>query len=465
MHNTSPNVLFLTTDQQRFDCIGVNSDGFVQTPNLDALAHDGANLLKFYVNNPVCMPSRASLLTGKYPRNHGVTTNGIVLDESIQNIAHVLGANGYVTGNLGKLHFLPHSGRDHTTPHPKYGFDVMVNADEPGCYPDAYIQWIRKIAPEMEEKVRVPIPGVEERGGFDRWIFEAPEELSYSAWVADQTIEFIDSNSTQPWFAIAGFYLPHAPCNPTQRWHDLYKDVDIPAPLLFEKELDDKPNVFRKIANSSAPANESDWEDFRRYYYASCSMVDFHCGRVIEHLRSIGHLDNTLIVFYSDHGEMAGDHRMMGKHQTNYTSVLHVPAIIRYPAQVPAGSQITTTMEAVDLMPTILEAIGAEIPSSVDGTSRWLTVRGLESSGSESVLVEFATPEGQSVKTIFTNRYKYWINELGEEVLFDLSRDPNEFINSASDPVYESALHTMRALLIAKLLNTEDRSRERIAPY
>ena len=156
MADARPNILFLTTDQQRFDCLGVNSDGFVQTPNLDRLAREGANLLRFYVNNPVCMPSRASLLTGKYPRNHGVTCNGIPLAESIPNIAHALGSAGYVTGNLGKLHFLPHSGRDYDLPHPDYGFHVVVNADEPGCYPDAYIQWIRKVAPETEAKVRVP---------------------------------------------------------------------------------------------------------------------------------------------------------------------------------------------------------------------------------------------------------------------------------------------------------------------
>jgi arylsulfatase A-like enzyme len=211
MPSSRPNILFLTTDQQRFDCLGINSNGFVQTPNLDALAREGANLLRFYVNNPLCMPSRASLLTGKYPRNHSVTCNGIPLSESIPNIAHALGAAGYVTGNLGKLHFLPHSGRDYTEPHPDYGFHVVVNADEPGCYPDAYIQWIRSVAPEMEEKVRVPTPGVEPRGSFDRWIFDAPEELSYSAWVADETIKFIDSNPDRPWFAIAGLYLPHAP--------------------------------------------------------------------------------------------------------------------------------------------------------------------------------------------------------------------------------------------------------------
>ncbi len=465
MADARPNILFLTTDQQRFDCLGVNSDGFVQTPNLDRLAREGANLLRFYVNNPVCMPSRASLLTGKYPRNHGVTCNGIPLAESIPNIAHALGSAGYVTGNLGKLHFLPHSGRDYDLPHPDYGFHVVVNADEPGCYPDAYIQWIRKVAPETEAKVRVPNPLTEPRGSFDRWVFDAPEELSYSAWVADETIRFIDSNPDRPWFAIAGLYLPHAPCNPTRRWFDLYKDVDIPKPLLREGELDDKPRVFRDLAARFVPEDEGTWEDFRRYYYASCSMIDHHCGRVIEHLRASGQLDNTLVVFYSDHGEMAGDHWMMAKHQSNYESVIHVPAIVRHPATVPAGSEVAAVIEGVDLMPTVLDAVGADIPRSVDGESRWAAVTGSGEAGSEGVLVEYATPEGESSKTLLTATHKYWVNEQGEEALFDRRNDPDEFVNRAGDPACVADLQDMRNRLLLKLINTDNRSPDRIAPY
>ncbi len=465
MPDPKPNILFLTTDQQRFDCLGVNSDGFVQTPNLDRLAGEGANLLRFYVNNPVCMPSRASLLTGKYPRNHGVTCNGIPLAESIPNIAHALGEAGYVTGNLGKLHFLPHSGRNYDVPHPDYGFHVMVNADEPGCYPDAYIQWIRKVAPEMEAKVRVPNPVTEGRNMFDHWVFDAPEELSYSAWVADETIKFIESNPDRPWFAIAGLYLPHTPCNPSQQWFDLYKDADIPAPLLREGELDDKPAVFREMAALYAEGDKAKWEDFRRYYYASCSMIDHHCGRVIEHLRASGQLDNTLVVFYSDHGEMAGDHRLMGKHQTNYESVIHVPAIVRHPATVPAGSQVEAVIEAVDLMPTVLDAVGADIPRSVDGESRWAAVINSDDAGSDAILLEFATPEGESTKTLRTATHKYWVNEQGEEALFDLLDDPDEFVNRAGDPAALGDLQEMRGRLLQKLINTEDRTRTRTGPY
>src|SRR5262249_22254236 len=161
------NILFLTTDQQRFDGLGINSGGRVQTPRLDALAREGANLQGFYVNSPVCGPNRACLLTGRYPQNHGLRVNGIVLSESEATLAHALRGAGYVAAHLASLPFRPPSVRDHTPPHPRYGFDVATISAEPGCYPDPYIQWIRHVAPEMEAKVRVPIPNIEPRGPLD----------------------------------------------------------------------------------------------------------------------------------------------------------------------------------------------------------------------------------------------------------------------------------------------------------
>ncbi len=470
--NNLPNILFLTTDQQRFDALGSNSEGRVLTPNLDRLVSEGTNFTRFYVNHPVCMPSRASFLTGRYPSHHGVTTNGIPLPETETTIAHVLSKAGYRTGNLGKLHFIPHSGRDYSQPHPPYGFDVHVNADEPGCYPDAYIKWIRETAPEMESKVRVPDPAKEQRGSFDRWVFEAPDELSYSAWVANETINFIDSSTDKPWFAIAGFYLPHAPCNPTQRWLDLYDESPIGPPLQAERELDDKPDYFKDVADVSQPENEKDWLDFRRYYFASCSMVDHYCGLIVQHLREQGILDNTIVVFYSDHGEAAGDHFMMAKHPTNYESIVKVPAFIRYPRAVPSNTSVESLFESVDLFPTIMEAAELQPPDWVDGVSQWSTIQGSSDYKKECVLIEHHEPKSDfawktetAVRTIVTEKYKYWVNNHGHEVLFDLQKDPDEFINFASHPSHFPLLNEARLLLLNKLMNTFDSRHKKIAPY
>ena len=477
-----PNVLFLTSDQQRFDCLGVNSDGYVQTPNIDRLATEGVNLTGAYVNNPVCMPSRATLLTGRYPRNHGVTSNGFTLSPDEVSIAALLSAAGYRTGNLGKLHFLPHSSRDYDRAHPAYGFDVHVNADEPGCYPDDYIRWIRQVAPGMEEKVGVPHPITGDRATNLYWDFDAPEELSYSAWVADQTISFIDGAGEKPWFAIAGFYLPHSPCNPLPGYVDLYPRETVPPPDVVPGELDDKPEAIRRIAESLLPDDEETIMQFRRYYYASCSMVDHHCGRIVEHLRQRGQLENTIVVYYSDHGEACGDNFTMAKHQAHYDSCLHVPMVWRWPQSIPAGSRFDGFFEGVDLVPTLLSALNLAVPDRVDGSSLWEQICGADGDGKDSVLVEYFDPGnarvqtevpgrsryflgGSSVLTLISADYKYWINADGEEILYDRVNDPGEHVNLAGCSQYAAALAQMRKALLVKLTSTYDRRHRKHALY
>lgn len=476
-----PNILFLTTDQQRFDCLGVNSGGYVKTPNIDRLAAEGVNLTGAFVNNPVCMPSRATLLTGRYPRNHGVTSNGFTLPEDEVSIAEILSQAGYRTGNLGKLHFLPHSNRDYDRAHPAYGFDVHVNADEPGCYPDDYIRWIRRVAPGMEEKVGVPHPITGDRNIL-YWDFDAPEELSYSAWVADQTIGFIDGSGETPWFAIAGFYLPHSPCNPLPKYLDLYPRDSVPPPDVIPGELDDKPTTVRRIAEAVLPEDEETVMQFRRYYYASCSMIDHHCGRILEHLRQTGQLDNTLVVFYSDHGDACGDNFTMAKHEAHYDSCLRVPMVWRWPARIPAGSSFEGFFEGVDLFPTLLAALGLQVPDRVDGSSLWEQLTGLGGGGKESVLVEYFNPGndlvqteisrhtryyqgGSSVLTLINSDYKYWINDEGEEILYDRAEDPGEHVNLACSPGHAVQLARMRKALLQKLATTYDRRHRKLALY
>ena len=476
-----PNVLFLTTDQQRFDCLGVNSAGYVKTPNIDRLAGEGVNLTGAFVNNPVCMPSRATLLTGRYPRNHGVTSNGFTLSQDEVTIAELLSSAGYRTGNLGKLHFLPHSSRDYDRAHPAYGFDVHVNADEPGCYPDDYIRWIRRVAPGMEEKVGVPHPITGNRADNLYWDFEAPEELSYSAWVADQTIEFIDGAGEGPWFAVAGFYLPHSPCNPMPKYVELYPREGIPPPDVIPGELDDKPEEVRRIAETLLPEDEETVMQFRRYYYASCSMIDHHCGRIVDHLRRSGTLENTIVVFYSDHGDACGDNFTMAKHQAHYDSCLHVPMVWRWPKELPAGGRFEGFFEGVDLVPTLLDALGLQVPVRIDGTSLWGQLRD-GGAGKESVLVEYFDPGnaqvrtevpervryalgGSSVLTLINRDYKYWVNAQGEEILYDRGEDPGEHVNLASCGEHAAALAGMRKALLQKLASTYDRRHRKLALY
>jgi SpoVK/Ycf46/Vps4 family AAA+-type ATPase len=152
-HSQSPNVLFLHTDQQRYSALGCAGNDVIDTPNLDRLAEDGVRFSDAYVQSPVCMPSRASYMTGRYPSELAIFNNGSPLPQTVRTLPGYVGNRGYTTANIGKLHFLNHSSRDHTHPHPPYGFDHLEISDEPGCYPDAYRAWVKKHAPERLDDV------------------------------------------------------------------------------------------------------------------------------------------------------------------------------------------------------------------------------------------------------------------------------------------------------------------------
>ena len=141
MSMTRPNILILYTDQQRWDALGANGNTNIKTPNLDRLANEGVNFDRYFVQNPVCMPSRVSFLTSQYCSQSGIYQNGVRVPDETPTLATYLSNYGYTCANVGKLHFLPHANRDHSDPHPAYGFHHLAISDEPGCYEDAYRAW------------------------------------------------------------------------------------------------------------------------------------------------------------------------------------------------------------------------------------------------------------------------------------------------------------------------------------
>ena len=149
MTNKRPNILLLMTDQQRWDAVGANGNPEIKTPHLDRMASQGASFDHFFVQNPVCMPSRVSMLTGQYCSTLRIFQNGAPVPEDTVTLPMLLGNYGYRSANIGKLHFLPHADRDHRDVHPPYGFDHLEISDEPGCYEDAYRAWVRKTAPDQ----------------------------------------------------------------------------------------------------------------------------------------------------------------------------------------------------------------------------------------------------------------------------------------------------------------------------
>ena len=372
-----PNIVILHTDQQRFDTIAAAGNTAMHTPNLDRLAASGALLERFYVQAPVCMPSRASMMAGRYPNATTVTCNGVRMPEDIRCIQHMLGDAGYFSGVIGKLHFLPHSARDHREPHPRYGFDHLQICDEPGCYRDAYREWVREQDPSQLDAincglpparaqweqmmghagtVRAPVP----RAGFMPQVFEGRDRLTNACFVADRSAQFIRERAGRPFFLWAGFYHPHSPLIPPQWALDLYDLDEIPLPP-------GDPGIT--YPGEDRVLSDTEVREIRRAYYAMVTDVDRGVGVVLDELEARGLAGNTVVVFTSDHGDFMGDRGKFGKGAPGNDCITRVPCLVRYPGQIEPGTRVSGLMEATDLAPTLLEYAGVVGEPSLQGRS------------------------------------------------------------------------------------------------
>ncbi len=504
-----PNVLLLYTDQQRWDTIHYGGTGpypgnpHIQTPNLDRLAREGALMANAFCNNPVCMPSRQSMLSGQYPSTLGCTTNGIEMREGVWTLPKILNSYGYHTANIGKLHFKNHSNRDHREPHPRYGFDTLIVSDEPGCYDDAYIKWVEAHDPSAVEACRVSTPPAWEgvpvekhpRNTHEPYVFEGPEALTHTAFVAEETLSFLRRHDRrQPFFAIAGFYAPHPPLNPPPRFVEMYDPATLPLPTRDAEEAE--------VPWHGMDLTDEHWRTIKAYYYALVSHVDDQVGRILDYLDESGLRDDTLIVFTSDHGEHLGDHGLIQKGPPGLGSCAHVPLVVAAPRSValPGGADLDVEagervfpgrvlpgrvfphlIEAVDLAPTILDYCGVQAPPFFQGRSFRALLNGREDDyrPRPSAYIEFKDPFRSSWKTVRTHDYTYSLytegrnadparatfSEATGELLFDLRVDPNETRNVAGDPDHAEALHALRAELLRRWFTVENQYPLRTGKY
>ncbi|TVR46295.1 MAG: hypothetical protein EA425_17325 [Puniceicoccaceae bacterium] len=456
-----PSILFLFTDQQRWDTLGAAGFPHMRTPHLDRLAAEGVRFTHAFCNNPVCMPSRQSLFTGQYPSAVDCTTNGIELPEDRFTVAHLLQRAGYRTANLGKLHFKNHSSRDHREPHPQYGFDHIEISDEPGCYEDAYLAWVRSVAPEAVEDCRCSSPPVcvgprvvkAPRETDEPHVFAGPEGLTHSAFVAERTMEAIRRRGAEPFFIVAGFYAPHCPLNPPARFLEAYDPAELPPP-----QVEDDPRGL-PWEKSIRRHGEAKWREIRRHYYALVSHVDDQIGRILDCVEEEGLAEETLVVFASDHGEHLGDHGLIQKGPPGLDSCIRVPLILRHPGRLPAGAVREDLAELVDLAPTFAEAAGVQAPPSFQGKSLYRDTE------REAVFVEHREPGGAAWKTIRSRSAKYCRNNYGRELLYDLQEDPAELRDRSADPAAAGLKQELRERLLAKWFEVERPPNVRTGAY
>lgn len=467
------NVVVFCTDQQRADSLGCMGNAFARTPNLDRLAREGTLYARHYAVNPVCMPSRAAFITGRYPQANGVIDNGIHLPARELTLPEVLRRHGYRTAAFGKLHFQTfkpyegdvsfessarwRSGELDGWTGPYYGFqhvELTVGHGE-GCH-GAYGRWREQAFPGLEL-------GYERRQGergypqFACWKSSLPLEAHHSTWVADRAIDYLAACGEQPFFMFVSFPDPHHPFTPPAPYHSLFAGVTFPEPHAVEGENETKPKPYRDAMTGDPfptdggarfhPDLAGDaYQQIVAHTHGMNALIDDAVGRVVAHLEAQGLRENTILVFTSDHGDFLGDHFLLNKGQLPCRSLLHIPLIIADAAAQPGI--VDAVCSNVDVMPTLLTRCGIAVPEGVQGVV-------LPGPG-EQARRGYAFEAGWSKASKEYHHYSLYTQDwrlsvfpnLRDGELYDLRQDPFEHCNLYHDPGYR----TVRNELTAELL-------------
>ena len=421
-----PNILLITPDQMRFDAMGCAGNPVVKTPNLDKLAEGGVLFSNAFAQNAVCQPSRASIITGQYPHAHGVRDNCFKLSPSIQTLPGLLSGAGNRTVAVGKMHFEPFDAL--------YGFESRrIAEDKSGGYDDHYRRYLtekglRHLSPDVMWKERT----MEALVGMTSPL---SEEDYIDSWCGRETIEEIRKKDRRPFFIWTGFPSPHVPTDPPKPWADMYPEDEIEEPPVHPEEWESKPPEMKQGVYVEAEQRRR----FIAHYYAMVSLIDRWVGEIVDCLQETGQYDNTLIIFSTDHGDYAGWHGKIAKGVCLYEDLIHIPFIVHWPGGLGAGSESIALVELVDILPTILDYAGVDIPWGIQGFS----LRPILEKEKASIR-DFAFAEYFYQKAIRTQDWKliyYAGKPYGE--LFDMREDPHELRNVLALPRYRDTVRQL----------------------
>ena len=346
-----PNILLLMTDQQRFDTINAAGYDFMHTPNLDRLAQDGCLYRYAYTPDPICLAARHNVLTGLPARYHGFPDNvhSSVTLQDLPTLPRILSDSGYDTRAIGKMHFRP--ARRHN------GFLNMELMEElPNTREeDEYATYLKHVG----------LGHIQNIHGVRNLLYRhpqrslIPDEHHGTKWVADRSIDYIKSNNgRQPFFLWTSWIAPHPPFDVTDRFAELYKDADLPNPRVSKTPL---AALTQENAMLGDIPDARYLRRMREVYYAAISMVDEQVGRILDALEEIDQLENTLIIFTSDHGEFLGDYGLYQKWNP-YACCARVPFIARYPKGFAPGTVVDDFVDLNDILPTVLDIAELEYP-------------------------------------------------------------------------------------------------------
>lgn len=477
-----PNILLITSDQQHYSTLGAVNDK-IQTPNLDRLCRDGTRFDRAYCPNPTCTPTRASIITGLLPSQHGAWTLGTKLMEDVPTVGEYLRQAGYATSLIGKAHFQP---TESTEEYPSlesypimkdldfwrgfhgpwYGFEhieVLRNHCDEGHVGQHYAIWMeekgfsnwrdyfRDAKGDKDAPQRKGYLDVETR----RW--RLPEEFHYNHFISERTIEQIQTavDVDKPFFCWASFPDPHPPYMVPEPWASMYDPAEMIPGELTPGEHENNPPHFGLTQEPDADTNvkalfggdsyvhgahghrmpREEIQKNMACYYGMVSFMDRHIGRILDALDELWLAENTLVVFTTDHGHFLGQHGLNAKAIHHYEDLLRIPLIARWPGQIQAGKSSSDLQNIVDLTPTFLSAAGRQIPFHMTGKDALPNWRDGEPVRDYSLTENHHGYKTAFLHTYVDDRYKLTVYRAWDDgELFDLHEDPKEIHNLWNDP-------------------------------
>jgi choline-sulfatase len=466
-----PNVLVIMTDQHRADLMSCAGRDLVPTPNIDRIAARGVRFANAYCPYPVCVASRMAMLTGLYAHSTGAITNLDRLDWRYRTMAHHFAEHGYLTGLVGKMHFLDAH---------NHGFAYYMSINDWLMYLGPKVRhYANEIAnhplgPQFFKTVDdngAGLPDVDGLwlkgspwvGNVEKWNFESmasslePED-HLDMFIAREAAKFITRYRRQRFFLVASFMKPHSPFYPPRQWAEKY-----PVDKMTLPEVGDisgyPPHIQRRIQHTASLGDKRQ-RAHRAGYLGNLAFVDTCVGHLYDALEKENLLDNTIVVYTSDHGEMDGDHGLYQKFCLFEPSV-RVPLIVSYPKHLPENKVTSALTEQIGLYPTLSEMAGLEplrkttlldipgAPRRLDATSFAGALRDPDIGGPPAVFSEYNLRAKLSEYMVRTRRYKYIFNHGSTHELYDHETDPGEFVNRINDPTLRKVRNQLRDRLFA----------------
>ncbi|MCC7500053.1 MAG: sulfatase-like hydrolase/transferase [Bryobacterales bacterium] len=425
-----PNLLFLWTDEQRADTLAAYGNYRFHMPTLNRLASQSVVFQNAYCCQPVCTPSRGSIMTGLYPHQHGSVANNIPLRRDCLAQPELLNDSAYATAYMGKWHLGDEIFAQH-------GFEQWVSIED-GYY--------KHYSPGHDSKARSDYYYFLDRLGYKpdtksglfsrNFAVRRPIEHTKPTFLAQNASRFILEHRSQPWFLHVNFLEPHMPFYGPL--NDLHTEAEAPIPANYPgDQIDHEPGFYRRIRQGYLDHGfggqdlhtRPGWQRLNRNYAGLCTQVDGAVGQILWALESSGQADNTVIVFTSDHGEMMGAHSLIGK-MVFYEEAARIPLLIRAPMFQSRSIAISRPVSQIDLVPTILQLLGKKAPENLPGQSL-LPVAAGEAPRQDHVFLEWApNPDGPSGRAVISPEgEKLAIYRDDNNLFFDRRRDPLELNN------------------------------------